>query len=72
MLLWRILVALALKTAQGGNQLGPGHVRLDDLIDIAAPGGHERISQLVAELGHLLGPQRIRVLGSVELTLIAG
>ena len=69
-LLWRILVALALKTAQGGNQLGPGHVRLDDLIDIAATGGHERISQLVAELGHLLGPQRIRVLGSVELTLI--
>src|SRR5579862_8076802 len=46
-LLGWILVAFRGQAFEGGDQLGPGRPRLNDLVDVAAAGGDERVRELL-------------------------
>ena len=52
---------------ESGDQARPGLHRLDDVVDVAAPGGSVRRGELLPIVRHQFRPPRYRVLGFLEL-----
>jgi len=59
--------ALAPARVERGDQRGPGARRGDDVVDVAALGGRERVGELLAVLLDQLGPAGIGVVRRIEL-----
>src|SRR5204863_9442383 len=69
-LLRRIPVALVLKVAQRRDQLRPRLPRTDDFVQKPSARRDVGVGELLAELPHLLRPDRRRIRRRVELALI--